>query len=136
MDDNSKPRGNATKAKIVMALVVVTAITGYSYHIAHHAGLNTPPDPFFRELVRPESTKPLFKTEYIYVPLLFQAGIWLVFVMSLLPIGFQYRWLLTTDRPKRIHVYFLIAVCLLAFAGIYENSSDALLKAAIGSNIH
>jgi hypothetical protein len=72
MHDTSKAQDGATKAEIVIVLVAVSAIIGFSYFTAHHAAANTPPDPVFRHLVRPESTKPLFKTEYLYVPLLFQ----------------------------------------------------------------
>jgi hypothetical protein len=66
----------ATKAEIVIVFVAVRAIIGFSYFTAHHAAANTPTDPVFRHLVRPESTKPLFKTEYLYVPLLFQVIAW------------------------------------------------------------
>ena len=79
----------ATKAEIVIVFVALSAIIGFSYYTAHHAAANTPPDPVFRHMVRPESTKPLFKTEYLYVPLLFQIVAWLSVGASLLPVSIQ-----------------------------------------------
>jgi hypothetical protein len=108
----------------------VSAIIGFSYFTAHHAAANTPPDPAFRHLVNPESTKPLFKTEYLYVPLLFQFGAWLTVGASLLPARIQERWLLNAHRLRRRHLYFVLAFCSLASAGIYWNSSNALMRAA------
>jgi hypothetical protein len=136
MDDTSGSRGTATKAEIVMALVVVSAINAVSYHIARRAGLATPPDPFFRELILPESTKPWLKGEYLYGPLMFQFGIWLGLAISLLPASFQERWLLTTFRMTRLQLCFFIVYCLVILAVVYSQSSNALLRVGIGSNLH
>jgi hypothetical protein len=108
----------------------MSAIIGFSYFTAHHAAANTPADPVFRHLVRPESTKPLFKTEYLYVPLLFQFGAWLAVGGSLLPASIQEAWLLRTQCLRRRGLYFLLVFCSLASAGIYWNSSNALMRAA------
>lgn len=67
MDDTSNRQGAATKTEIVIVFVAVSAIIGLSYFTAHYAAANTPADPVFRHVVRPESTKPLSKTEYLYV---------------------------------------------------------------------
>jgi hypothetical protein len=136
MDDNSKPRGTPTRAEVVMVLVVAGAINAVSYHIAHRAGLATPPDPFFRDLVTPESTKPWFKGEYLYGPLVFHFIVWLTLAISLLPVSFQERWLLTTFRMTRLQLCFFIVYCLVILAGIYSQASNALLKAGVGSNVH
>jgi len=77
--------GKATKTEIAIVLVLASVIIGFSALIAHHAAVNTLPDPTFRDLVRPSSTKPLFKTEYLYVPILFQIFAWLGLIASLLP---------------------------------------------------
>jgi len=130
MHDTSKRQDAATKAEIVTVFVAASAIIGLGYFTAHHAAANTPADPAFRHLVSPESTKPLFKTEYLYVPLLFQFGAWLTVGASLLPARIQERWLLTTHRLRRPHLYFLLAFCSLVAAGIYWNSSNALTRAA------
>jgi hypothetical protein len=116
----------ATKAETAIVFVVVSAIIGFSYFTAHHAAANTPAEPAFRLLVSPESTKPLFKTEYLYVPLLFQFTAWLALVASLLPARIQERWLLTTQQWGRPHLYFILAFCLLVSAVIYSHSSNAL----------
>jgi hypothetical protein len=118
-----------TKAEIVIVFVAVSAIIGFSYFTAHHAAVNTPADPVFRHLVRPESTKPQFKTEYLYVPLLFQVIAWLALGASLLPASIQESWLLNTQRWRRSHLYFVVVFCLLLSAGIYWNSSNALMRA-------
>ena len=130
MDDTSKRQDAATTAEIIIVFVVVSAIIGFSYFTAHHAAANTPPDSAFRHLVSPESTKPLFKTDYLYVPLLFQFVAWLTLGGSLLPARIQERWLLNTHRLRRRHLYFVLAFCSLASAGIYWNSSNALMTAA------
>ncbi len=130
MYDTSKRQDAATKAEIVIVFVAVSAIIGLSYLTAHHAAANTPPDPAFCHLMSPESTKPLFKTEYLYVPLLFQFVAWLTVGASLLPARIQERWLLNTHRLRRRHLYFVVAFCSLASAGIYWNSSNALMRAA------
>jgi hypothetical protein len=130
MCDPSNSQHTVTKAEIVMVFVAVSAIIGFSYFIAHHAAANTPPDPTFRHLVRPESTKPLFKTEYLYVPLLFQFIAWLTVGASLLPASIQESWLLKTQRWRRRYLYFVLAYCSLISAGIYWNSSNALMRAA------
>ena len=130
MCDPSNSQHAATKAEIVIVFVAVSAIIGFSYFTAHHAAANTPTDPVFRDLVSPESTKPLFKTEYLYVPLLFQFVAWLTVGASLLPARIQERWLLNTHRLRRRHLYFVLAFCSLASAGIYWNSSNALMRAA------
>jgi hypothetical protein len=119
----------ATKAEIVIAFVTVSVIIGFSYFTVHYAAANTPADPIFRHLVRPESTKPLFKTEYLYVPLLFQVIAWLAVGASLLPTGIQESWLLNTQSRRRSHLYFLVALCLLLSAAIYLNSSNAMMRA-------
>jgi hypothetical protein len=116
----------ATKAEIVIVFVALSAIIGFSYYTAHHAAANTPPDPVFRHMVRPESTKPLFKTEYLYVPLLFQIVAWLSVGASLLPVSIQESWLLRTHCLRRPSLYFTVAFCSLVWAGIYWNSSNAL----------
>jgi uncharacterized membrane protein len=113
MHDTSKAQDGATKAEIVIVLVAVSAIIGFSYFTAHHAAANTPPDPVFRHLVRPESTKPLFKTEYLYVPLLFQCVAWLSVAASLLPASIQESWLLRTHCLRRLYLYFTVAFCSL-----------------------
>jgi hypothetical protein len=128
-DTWERPDG-ATKAEIVIVFVAVSAIIGFSYFTAHHAAANTPPDPVFRHLVRPESTKPLFKTEYLYVPLLFQIVAWLGVGASLLPASIQESWLLTTHCLRRPYLYFTVAFCSLIWVGIYWNSSNALMRAA------
>ena len=130
MYDPSKRQDAATTAEIVIVFVVLSAIIGFSYFTAHHAAANTPPDPVFRHLVRPESTKPLFKTEYLYVPLLFQIVAWLSVGASLLPGSIQESWLLRTHCLRRPYLYFTVAFCSLIWGGIYWNSSDALTKAA------
>ena len=130
MYDTSKRQDAATKAEIVIVFVAVSAIIGFSYFTAHHAAANTLPDPLFRHLVSPESTKPLFKTEYLYVPLLFQFGAWLALGASLLPASIQDSWLLRTHCLRRRVLYFILAFCSLVSAGIYWNSSNALMRAA------
>lgn len=131
MDDTSNRQDAATKTEIVIVFVAVSAIIGFSYFTAHYAAANTPADPVFRHLVRPESTKPLFKTEYLYVPLLFQFIAWLAVGASLLPANIQGSWLLaTTHRLRRRSLYSILAVCSLMSAGIYWNSSNALMRAA------
>jgi hypothetical protein len=130
MYDTSKKQDAATKAEIVIVLAVMSAIIGFSYFTAHHAAANTPADPVFRHLVRPESTKPLFKTEYLYVPLLFQFGAWLAVAGSLLPARIQESWLLRTQCLRRLGLYFLLAFSSLISAGIYWNSSNALMRSA------
>ena len=119
-----------TKAEIVIVFVAVSAIIGFSYFTAHHAAANTPPDAIFRHLVKPESTKPLFKTEYLYVPLLFQFIAWLAVGASLLPASIQESWLLQTHRLRRRYLYFILAYCSLISAGIYWNSSNAMSAAS------
>jgi hypothetical protein len=79
--------------------------------------------------VKPESTKPLFKTEYLYVPLLFQVIAWLAVGASLLPARIQEQWLLNAQRWRRSHLYFILAYCSLISAGIYWNSSNAMSAA-------
>ncbi len=130
MCDPSNSQHAATKAEIVIVFVAVSAIIGFSYFTAHHAAANTPTDPVFRDLVSPESTKPLFKTEYLYVPLLFQFGAWLALGASLLPASIQDSWLLRTHCLRRRVLYFILAFCSLVSAGIYWNSSNALMRAA------
>jgi hypothetical protein len=130
MCDPSKSQHDATKAEIVIVFVAVSAIIGFSYFTAHHAAANTPPDPIFRHLVKPESTKPLFKTEYLYVPLLFQVIAWLAVGASLLPARIQEQWLLNAQRWRRSHLYFILAYCSLISAGIYWNSSNAMSAAS------
>jgi uncharacterized membrane protein len=130
MYDTSKRQDAATKAEIVIVFVAVSAIIGFSYFIARHAAANTPTDPVFRHLVRPESMKLLFKTEYLYVPLLFQFIAWLAVGASLLPASIQESWLLQTHRLRRRYLYFILAFCSLISAGIYWNSSNALMRAA------
>ena len=130
MCDPFKSQHDATKAEIVVVFVAVSAIIGFSYFTAHHAAANTPPGPIFRHLVKPESTKPLFKTEYLYVSLLFQVIAWLAVGASLLPASIQESWLLQTHRLRRRYLYFILAYCSLISAGIYWNSSNALMKAA------
>jgi hypothetical protein len=130
MRNPSDSQHTATKAETVVVFVVASAIIGFSYLTAHHAAANTPPDPAFRHLVSPESTKPLFKTEYLYVPLLFQFVAWLTLGASLLPTRIQERWLLGTQRWRRPHLYFMLAFCLLFSAVIYWHSSNALSAAA------
>jgi|SRR3954453_3345067 hypothetical protein len=120
----------ATKAEIVLVFVAVSAIIGFSYFTAHYAAANTPPDPAFRHFVRPESTKLLFKTEYLYVPLLFQFIAWLAVGASLLPTRIQLSWLLKTQYWRRGYLYLILAYCSLIWVGIYWNSSHALMKAA------
>jgi hypothetical protein len=130
MCDPSKSQHDATKAEIVIVFVAASAIIGFSYFTAHHAAANTPPDPIFRHLVKPESTKTLFKTEYLYVPLLFQVIAWLAVGASLLPARIQVQWLLNAQRWRRSHLYFILAYCSLISAGIYWNSSSAMSAAS------
>jgi hypothetical protein len=113
----SKSQHDATKAEIVVVFVAVSAIIGFSYFTAHHAAANTPPGPIFRHLVKPESTKPLFKTEYLYVSLLFQVIAWLAVGASLLPARIQEQWLLNAQRWRRSHLYIILAYCSLIRPG-------------------
>ena len=126
--------GAATKAEIAMVLFALSVIIGSSYVTADYAATNTPPDPVFRHLVKPESTKSLFKTEYLFVPLLFQAGAWLSVGASLLPVRIQESWLLTTHGLRRPALYFSVVFCLLAWAGIYGNSSNSLRATSAASS--
>ena len=126
MCDASNSQRAATKAETAIVFVVVSAIIGFSCFTAYHAAANTPADPAFRQLVNPESSKPLFKTEYLYVPLLFQFVAWLALVASLLPARIQERWFLTTQQWGRPHLYFILAFCLLVSAVIYSHSSNAM----------
>jgi hypothetical protein len=121
---------SATKAEIVVVFVALSAIIGFSYFTAHHAAAHTLPDPAFRHLVRPESTKLLFKTEYLYVPLLFQIVAWLGVGASLLPVSIQESWLLMTHRLRRLPLYLAVAFCTLIWVGIYSHSSRALSAAS------
>ena len=125
-----------TKAESVVVFIVVSAIMGFSYFTAHHAAANTPADPAFRHLVSPESTKLLFKTDYLYVPLLFQFVAWLAVATSLLPAPIQERWLLNTQPWTRTRLYFLLAFSLLVSAGIYSHASNALSAAAATVSSH
>ena len=130
MCDTSKKQDAATKAEIVIVFAAVSAIIGFSYFTAHHAAANTPTDPDFRHLVRPESTKALFKTEYLYEPLLFQFIAWLAVGASLLPGSIQESWLLTKHRLTRRSLFFVLAYCSLISVGICWNSANALTRAA------
>jgi len=121
---------SATKAEIVVVFVALTAIIGFSYFTAHHAAVSTLSDPAFRHLVTPESTKPLFKTEYLYVPLLFQIVAWLEVGSSLLPVSIQESWLLVTHRLSRPSLYFLAVFCSPISIVIYSHSSNALRAAS------
>jgi len=126
----TKSENSATKAELVVVFVALTAIIGFSYFTAHHAAANTLTDPLFRHLVRPESTKLLFKTEYLYVPLLFQIVAWLGVGASLLPVSIQESWLLMTHRLRRLPLYLSVAFCSLIWVGIYSHSSNALRAAS------
>jgi hypothetical protein len=124
-----KRQADATKAEIIIVFVTVTAIVAFSCYIAHHAAANTFPDPVFRHSVQPGSTKTQFKTEYLYVPLLFQFVAWLAVGVSLLPARIQESWFLKTQNWQKRYLYLTVAYCLLISAGIYWNSSNALMRA-------
>jgi hypothetical protein len=129
MQEIWRKQAGATKAEIIAVFVTLTAIVVFSYCIAHQAAANTPPDPVFRHLVQSESTKLLFKTEYLYVPLLFQFVAWLSVGVSLLPARIQESWFLkTTQNCQRRYLYFTVAFCSLILAGIHSNSSNALMR--------
>lgn len=130
MRETSKRHNAASRAELVIVFAAVSAIIIFSYLTAHHAAENTPSDPAFRDLVRPESTKALFKTEYLYVPLLFQFIAWLALGASLLPARIRESWLLTTYRVTRRSLFFILAYCSLISVGIYSNSSNALTRAS------
>ncbi len=122
--------GKATKTEIAIVLVLVSVIIGFSVLTAHHAALNTLPDPAFRELVRPGSTKPLFKTEHLYVPILFQIFASLGLVAALLPRRFREGWFLMTQDWKRIHLLLVLAWVGLISIGVCWQSATALRAAA------
>ncbi|MDR3485781.1 MAG: hypothetical protein P4M05_12820 [Bradyrhizobium sp.] len=129
MQEICRKEAGATRAEIIIVFVTLTATIVFSYYIAHQAAANTPPDPVFRHLVQPESTKPSFKTEYLYVPLLFQFVAWLSVGVSLLPARIQESWFLkTTQNCQRRYLYFTVAFCSLILAEVNSNSSNALMK--------
>lgn len=121
----------ATKAEIVAVFVALTAIIGFTYFTAHRAAASTLSDPDFRHLVQPNSTKSLFKTEYLYVPLLFQVVAWLGVGTSLLPFSIQESWLLMTHRLSRRSLYCLLVFCSIVSAAIYSHSSNAMRAASV-----
>ncbi len=129
MQEICRKQACATRAEIITVFVTLTAIVVFSYYMAHQAAANTPPDPVFRHLVRPESTKPLFKTDYLYVPLLFQLVAWLSVGVLLLPARIRESWFLTTTHNcQRRYLYLTVAFCSLILAGIHSNSSNALMR--------
>ena len=125
--------GKATKTEIAIVLVLAGLIIGFSALTAHHAAVNTLPDPVFRELVRPGSTKPLFKTEYLYVPILFQIFAWLGLIASLLPKRFREGWLFMTQDWKRSHLLLVLAWVGIISLGVGWQSAAALRAATPAS---
>ena len=128
--------GKATKTEIAIVLVLASVIIGFSALIAHHAAVNTLPDPTFRDLVRPSSTKPLFKTEYLYVPILFQIFPWLGLLASLLPKRFREGWLLMTRDWKRSHLLLILAWVGIISLGVSWQSATALRAATPDAATH
>jgi hypothetical protein len=128
--------GKATKAEILIVLVLAGLIIGFSALTAHHAAVNTLPDPTFRSLVRPSSTKPLFKTEYLYVPILFQIFPWLGLIASLLPKRFRERWLLMRQDWKRSHLWLVLAWVGIISIGVCWQSANALRAATPDAATH
>jgi len=125
-----KKQDGATRAEIIAVFATLTAVFAYSCYVAHLAAEITFPDPVFRHLVRPESTKPLFKTEYLYVPLLFQFVAWLAVGVELLPAHILETWFLkTTQGVWRQSLYFLLAFLSGLAVLIHANSSNAVMKA-------
>jgi hypothetical protein len=124
----------ATRTEIITVFITLTAIVVFSYYMAHQAAANTPSDPVFRHLVRPESTKPMFKTDYLYVPLLFQLVASLSVAVLLLPARIQESWfLMTTHTCQRRYLYLRVVFCLLISAGIHSHSSNAIMRASAPS---
>jgi hypothetical protein len=127
----NKKQADATRAEMIVVFVALIAIFAFSCYISHQAVENTFPDPVFRDLVRPESTKPLFKTEYLYEPLLFQFMAWLSVGAELLPAHIQETWLLkTTPGFPRRSLYFMLAFFSVVSVLMHANCSNAVTKAA------
>ena len=128
--------------EIVLVLVIAISITGYSYDIAYHAELNTPNDPTFRDLVRPESMKPWFKAEYLYGPLLFECIGLISLAAILLPRRVRDYLVLPGRIAKKAPSIFFACLVLILFGGHQLarhnrtscNGAGQSIKALFGGN--
>jgi len=76
---------------------------------------------------------PLFKTEYLYVPILFQFFAWLGLIAALLPKRFREGWLFMTQDWKRSHLLLVLAWVGIISLGVGWQSAAALRAATPAS---
>lgn len=119
---NARPEGFPTRLEIACVMLVCAAITAYTYSVAHHADINTPPDPAFRELVHWTKSK----GEYLYGPFQFQCLVLIFLGALLLPDRLRDKWSVMDSKTPLQSFYFIILWFLLVLGGGSLNASRAL----------